>query len=627
MLAALLTGVFPMPPSALEFTAHDGEVTGNFDTTLSFGASWRAKDPDKSLVSITNGGTSRDPNSDDGNLNYGKGDPISVAFKVTHEFDVAWRQFGFFGRASYFYDWAADRKDELGPAARDRLVSEVTLLDAYVRAGFDIGGRALDLRAGNQVVSWGESTFILNGINVINPVDVSKLRVAGAELREGLTPSPMLWASQQLTDHLTAEGVYLFKFNETEIDPAGSFFSTNDFVSDDGHAAYTGFGRREDLHGPAPDNPVNTFPADPTAQLIAPRRGDHAAKDSGQYGLALRWFAPRLNNTEFGLYHLNYHSRIPYVSGVRGGITAAATIIPGCTVLDIPTFGALLPGSGAVVATNSACAAAAGRAGYYFVEYPENIRLYGLSFNTQLPTGTALQGEYSYRPNQPLQLPSAELLGAALGIGNQITATDPVAAAGVPYGTTITGYRRVQMQQLQMTATHAFGPLGRASQSILLGEIGYTHLNLPDMKFSGPGVHLPQPGSSTASSFGSVSEKGFVTENSWGYRLLGRLDFDNAIGAATLSPRLAFSHDVSGVSPTFNEATKAMTLGLTLSYQQSLQMDLAYTAYWGGRTYSGTDPVTSPLAGFPTTQDADYASSSNPLKDRDFYAFSVSYSF
>lgn len=621
---ALSLALSAVPAHAFTFENESGEIKGSFDTTLSIGASWRMEDRDPTLIAITNGGTSRDPNSDDGNLNYNKGGVVYSAIKATHDFDLSYRNYGVFLRGTYFFDPVNDTKNFLGPEARDRMVSDADLLDAYVRGTFDVGGRDLNLRLGSQVVNWGESTFILNGINVINPIDVTKLRTPGSELKEALIPSNMLWASQQVNQSVTVEGFVLANWDKTRIDPRGSFFSTNDFVSDDGDRAYTGFGRRNDQH-----NAAGIFPLNSTAQLYAPRSADRDASDSGQYGLAIRMFAPELNNTEFGIYHVNYHSRIPYVSGYRGGITAAATIIPGCTVVDVPTFGAVFAGTGnAVTATTSGCAAAAGRAGTYFVDYPEDIKLYGLSFNTQGPGGIALQGEWSYRSNQPLQLPSAELLGAALGTANQITSTNAAAAAAVPYGTEITGYRRVKMHQVQLTATKALGPTFGADQLIAIGDVGYTRLSLPsDLKFAGPGVHLPQPGSSAASSFNSTSNEGFVTEGSWGYRLLGRLDFPNAIGAVTVSPRLAFAHDVSGVGPTFNEDTKAATFGFGFNYRENLQADIAYTWFWGGKTYSGTDTPTAATGALPAGQSADYASSSNPLKDRDFLAVSVSYSF
>jgi hypothetical protein len=664
VLAAALAVAVGAPAHAFEFKSETGEVTGYFDTTVSFGALWRMQSRNPSLIAIVNGGTSRDPNTDDGDLNYDRGDLVSLAAKATHDFSLKYRDYGMFARATYFYDWAVhDKKNELGPEAYDRMAHDFDLLDIYAYGRFDLGGRALYLRAGKQVVSWGESTFIVNGINILNPVNVAKLRVPGAELKEALTPTPMVWALAEVTDNLSVEGTWMAKWKKTEIDPRATFFSTNDFVSDDGNIAYTGFGRRNDQHGAA-----GVFPVSPTGQLVAPRSGDRDPSDGDEYGIALRYFLRDFHDMEIGLFHVNYHSRLPYVSGYRGGITAAATISnnlttaqtaalgaagipafpvgnPACTALNIPTFGALhtpaniaklAPIVGGVAnatalsalnATNGACASAAGRAGTYFVDYPESIKLWGISAAASGPFGIALQGEYSYRSNQPMQLPSAELLLAALGLANQITSTNPVEAAAVPYGTEITGYRRVKMHQVQATATKAFGPTFNAQQFVLLGEVGYTHLDLPDIKLAAPGCHLPQPGSSTSSAYNSTSTDCFATSNSWGYRLAGRLDYDNIIDGATVSPRLAFAHDVNGIGPTFNEKVKALSLGIGTTYLQKWQLDIAYTWFFGGNTYSGTDSPNAASGPLPPGQSANYASGSNYLRDRDFLSVSLSYSF
>jgi hypothetical protein len=116
--------------------------------------------------------------------------------------------------------------------------------------------------------------------------------------------------------------------------------------------------------------------------------------------------------------------------------------------------------------------------------------------------------------------------------------------------------------------------------------------------------------------------KGYATPNSWGYRLVARLDYSNWVGGATFSPRIAFAHDVRGVSPTFNQGTQAITAGLGVGYRQNLQADVSYTTFRGGRVYSGTDPKPVP-AGQPQT----FASHANPFIDRDFFAITVSYSF
>ena len=102
--------------------------------------------------------------------------------------------------------------------------------------------------------------------------------------------------------------------------------------------------------------------------------------------------------------------------------------------------------------------------------------------------------------------PLAEVLLAVAGAGNQLTGTGPDAASQVPYGTEITGFRRVAMHQVLATATKTFGPILSASQVVAIAEVGYTHLDLPgNLKFAGPGCHLPQPGSDASSAYNSTS--------------------------------------------------------------------------------------------------------------------------
>ncbi|HSW11208.1 MAG TPA: DUF1302 domain-containing protein [Solimonas sp.] len=590
---------------AYEFEYHGFE--GDLDTTVSLGAAMRMEDADKGSIGIANGGTARSVNEDDGDLNYDSGDLYSAAAKATHDLLIRRDDYGLFSRFSYFYDYIAeDDSGFLGSRARERLGKEASLLDLYVYGRFEFGEHPVNVRAGKQVVNWGESIFIGNSINIINPVDVAKLRTPGAEIKEALTPTPILWTQFGLAEDLSAEAVWIAGYEKTRIDPRGSYFSSNDIISDDSDRAYVGFGRRNDQHQPlAPPTGATAT----TAQVWVDRAPGRSPDNTrNQYGLALRYLAEALDDTEFGLYYLSYHSRTPLISAVRG------------------------------TTSNSLNQAAGGGTARYFDEYPEDIQLYGLSFNTGGPYGIALQGEYSYRPNQPLQLAAVELLLAAVGAPNNITGTGtttvpdgpdadtepdvvPVAAT-VPAGTVIRGYRRVDVHQLQLGGTKAFGPTFGASQFVMLGEIAVNQLDLPDgLLFAGPGTQLPAPGSANAAG-GSFQPEGYADETSWGYRLLGRMDFEDVIGAAQLSPRLALAHDVQGTGPNFNQGTKALTLGLTISYLQRWQGDIGYTAFFGGRRYAGTD-TTPPPAG----QSADWSINANPLRDRDFLAMSVSYSF
>ena len=103
-----------------------------------------------------------------------------------------------------------------------------------------------ELRLGRQVVSWGESTFIQNGINVINHFDVSALRVPGSELKEAFLPQEMVNFSLQFNDNLSAQAIYITDWNATVPEPAGSYFSNNDFAPTGGSKVVLGFGSFSD---------------------------------------------------------------------------------------------------------------------------------------------------------------------------------------------------------------------------------------------------------------------------------------------------------------------------------------------------------------------------------------------
>ena len=239
VLALSLAGAGPA--LAIQFSLDNG-LTGSVDTTLSYGISVRAASRDPGLFGIANGGTERSVNEDDGNLNYDKNKPFANLAKATVDLELKYGRFGFFGRGTAFYDFTNEGNDKLGPTAQDRVGKDVQGLDGFVSAAFEPGGKNLRLRAGRQVISWGESTFLPNGINVINPVDLSKLRVPGSELKEAFIPTAGLWGNLELTKDASLEGFYLTNHDKIKIDPRGTYFSNNDFASDDANRVIVGWG-------------------------------------------------------------------------------------------------------------------------------------------------------------------------------------------------------------------------------------------------------------------------------------------------------------------------------------------------------------------------------------------------
>src|SRR5690606_12186589 len=104
--------------------------------------------------------------------------------------------------------------------------------------------------------------------------------------------------------------------------------------------------------------------------------------------------------------------------------------------------------------------------GQYYLEYPEDIQLYGLSFSTSLPTGTAWQGEISYRPNAPLQINGTDMTGKVAGaaILNGFSAAQA--------DRDLRGYNRKEITQIQTTFTHFFDQVMGAGRMTVVGEIG-----------------------------------------------------------------------------------------------------------------------------------------------------------
>jgi hypothetical protein len=676
IVAAILA---PGAAHAIDFAA--GGWNGSFDTTVSFGQSWRTEARDPRLIGTADGGSGRSPNIDDGDLNYRKG-RVSSAYKVVAELGLDRGNFGLFVRGSLLYDDlvedAQTDRTPISDAGKDLAGSYLRLLDAFVYGRWDLGGHELDLRLGNQVVNWGESTFIQGGINAaINHFDVAALRVPGSELREAYLPQEMVKVSYGLTDHLTAEGIALFDWDPTQPEPVGTYFSSNDFVPRGGHEVFLGFGAFSDqgtdftsLGGPF----IKDFQAVPRGPSTLP-------SDSGQYGLSLRWFVPDFaQGTEFGFFFVNYHSKLPVISGRTGTQSGVANSL-GTLTASIATAQGLASGlpfaTAVAIGANAGAGAAAANGGdlsigtatqyatiagntalaggnvtsqatalatheyaqtaRYFTEYPEDIQLLGVSFNTQLgTTGVALQGEVSYRQDVPLQFDDVELLfaaltpfeAAALGLQNI-----PLPADCTPALTTLSrcgqlgaygpdqvvqGWDFFDVWQGQMTATKAFPPMLGASQLVAVIEAGMTHVDsMPSKTTGGPngqGIRFNGPGTSVSGNealagrhFGEVEPLDrFADADSWGYRMALRLDYLGLVGAWNVSPRFVWSQDVSGTTPgpggNFVEGRRGATFGVLASYQSQLEFDVSYTTFDGAGRY-------------------------NELGDRDFLSATIKYSF
>ena len=587
-LAVSLASTLAGPAFGVSFNI--GEIEGSFDSSLSVGASWSTAKPNRDLIGANNGGKGLSQTSDDGHLNFKRGETFSKIFKGIHDLELKYGDTGVFVRGKYWYDF--ELKDESRPfkdisdnnRKEGAKSSGGQILDAFVYHNYSIADAPGSVRFGKQVVSWGESTFIGGGINSINPIDVSAFRRPGAEIKEGLIPVNMFYVSQSLTDNLSAEAFYQLEWDQTVTDNCGTFFSQPDVISDGCSNNLRVLNKRSTI--PAAALPtLGALGVDVNSEGVLVRRGpDRDARDSGQFGVAMRYnFEPL--DTEFGAYFMNYHSRAPIFSA-QGAPSAAYT-------RPLGPLGALRP---LIVAGSS----------NYFVEYPEDIRLYGLSFSTTLPTGTAWSGELSYRPNAPVQLSTTDILFAGVtpipGFGNASV------LKGTP-GQDLHGYNRKEVTQFQTTFTHFFDQVMGASRLTTVGEIGVTHVGGLESKSQarygrdpvfGPGT-LPGGfcnalNNSTANGAGlpnaaglntNCNNDGYTTATSWGYRARAIWEYPDVFAGVNLKPNVAWSHDVKGYSPgpggNFEEGRKAVSLGLDAEYQNTYTASLAYTNFFGGK--------------------------------------------
>ncbi|WP_337840182.1 DUF1302 domain-containing protein [Rheinheimera sp.] len=679
---------------AATFNFNDVDVV--FDSTFSYGASWRAEDRNFDTISKVNhprfnwsGYTafgnpvytaaeiwaqpgSYSSNGDAGNLNFDKGDMFSEVFRGTHELSIAKDDLGFFSRFTYFYDKALMDKDgaytnplsgnKVDPCAdkdaRELACRDIRLLDAYVYGNFALndGANPLSVRIGQQVLSWGESTFIPHGIN-ITPVDVGTLRTPGADLKEAFIPVGMAWASLGLTENLSAEVFYQYEWQNSYLPVPGSYFSTNDFAGKGGYAqnVQLGFAGNPDIDLDflvqemnalstqagsmlqVLGNPnataaqksavVSAMLAYSTKVTLRPQgsAGEIEPEDGGQYGVKFEYFSPELNDTEFALYYMNYHSRTPLISGIASDFTVGPAdrgVVQSLVYLQ--------QNAGNITADNIAGMDVFSKA---LIQYPEDIKLYGLSFNTTVGT-TSVAGELAHRKDEPLQIDDVEILYAGMpeqlanaGLRPELEGISQVGRADgnkVMPGEFAQGYILTDTTQAQVTMTHLFGPLLFADNFSMLAEVGGIKIHdMPDpsvLRLNGPntdrsggpllgtingGPLVNKDGLHTALSNGAETNP-FPTASAWGYRLLAKADFNNVFAGVNMNHKLVFSHDVNGITPDplfmFSKDKKSVGYTIGFDYLNQWSAEFSYNAFWGG------------------------VGTTNNTADRDFVSFNIKYS-
>ena len=313
------------------------------------------------------------------------------------------------------------------PSVLNQAGTALQYLDSYVFGKFNVLGHSLTVKLGRQTISWGESTtLVINSINQTNPVNANNFYRIGNQIEEDFQPLNMAYLSFDPFENATIEGYYDLEWKPLEAPAPGTYFSDIDVgtynaaISQGVSASFGGSAEDPACKGALLDNPLAGIT--PTCTNIQ-RLPDWEPRTSGQYGFHFDYYADNFNNgTDFGLYYEHYHSQLPYASffatypscaraegnAYNNNATNIASFLADCPNLPL---GVALLGGDPATATSSAVPFDTAK---FVLEYPENIDLYGFSFNTTFGN-YSVQGEVAYRPNKPMQVDAQDLAFAAFG--------------------------------------------------------------------------------------------------------------------------------------------------------------------------------------------------------------------
>jgi len=627
-----LSGLLPLLicSDALAFSFSAGELTGSLDSTLSYGQMYRMEKQDKNNDDI---------NTNDGNRNFSKGKLVTNAGSLVSTLKLGYGDYGLTlkGRGYYDYQIVKNRNDYFKNSAtpepsqadpynsfpkktRELAGRKVELLDAYANASWDIFGHPFQLTVGKQVLNWGESMFYRGGINgATNPMDLSTYRMMNynlSDLKELYTPVEAVSFNLGLTEHLSMEAFYQWRWKETILPPVGTFFSETDVLADGGTTAWAD--QEPDLFLPVRDIYPQAINAtcsilglfDPCSNGLtglapgvdangivqvaemAPKRD---ARDNGQYGISFKYTAESLNNTEFGLYFVNYHSKEPLLVGDMGGYQGYSMLplvlgqpfwngqgVLGNIMDFITSPAAAIERWGIDAGLLMAIDAAGTVRGWR--EYPEDIHMYGFSFATEW-AGVSWAGEITYRPNMPIGImttndliadlvyqtpfaidtdPITRLIhggdGTAMVMGKQMTLAD-----------TLYNYERVKMFNSSLSAIKFFGSGLSFDSGLLLFNIASEHYRGNSLKYMGYDTSLPVSltkaglverrftGRGNRSYYEGGSDKDQISRDAYGFTLSLEGTWNNVFGL-TLKPFVVYQDAFKGnshMTGNFIEGAKA----------------------------------------------------------------------
>lgn len=549
---------------AFEFDTGNPELSVRWDNTVRYNYAQRVEAQDAALLAT--------PNADDGDRNFAKG-MVSNRLDLLTEFDLVYaKSMGLRVSAAAWADQAYRQLDNNNVATSNHLsnespalgLSDATdrfhkgpsgeFLDAFVFGGIDLGNSAINVKAGRHTVFWGEALLSpFHGVSYgQSPLDLRKLlSVPGTEAKELLLPRNALSAQLVATPDLTFSAQYFLDWKPFRIPEAGSYLGGYDMLLDGGESLIAGPGARLE------------------------RAADVKPKKRGDWGLSTRWNPNWLDGT-MGLYYRNTSDIQPQVH-----VKPAVATLPAATCGALG-FTALAPTTCYI---NPAAASLAqlgqGIIGQYFLAYPGDVDVFGLSLSKNIG-GVSVGAEVSYRKNMPLNGDAVTVFSAAPGSAALVAATPGAITAMPGEGQTGGTLGNTWHGILNFLGTTAKTPLFDASSWIV--EFQW---NRWDKLTQGAALFK---GRDSYSGVDKVS-KDFV-----GVAVNFTPTWFQVFPGVDLSAPLAYSAGLSGTSAVSSGGsanTGSYSVGVAADIYQKHRVDLRYVDFFGPTQTDASGTITS----------------------------------
>jgi hypothetical protein len=287
-----------------------------------------------------------------------------------------------------------------------------------------------------------------------------------------------------------------------------------------------------------------------------------------------------------------------------------------------------------------------------FIEYPEDIGVFGFSFNTTL-LGWGVQGDFTYRNDAPFQIDTDSLTIAAAmeqcafaSVGDLMATFEALGTipghtcfsggtAGSAAGIPISGVMRNEMWTGQIGTTATFTAsdwwvdMIGADLGVLVTEAGVvyvpgvedTWLDKYDPDGFGPAnpTRVPVQYQNTGCQGSDLPLGGLLgldrkaskncrpNDFSAGLVMLARVEYNNAFDSGfTIAPQLVYTYDFEGTTPSpygnYLEDRQSIGMSVTGTLNNNFRVGASYSNFFGGHI-------------------------ANKSKDTDFASVTASYSF